>query len=129
MDLSSPQLSLGQNNTELESSFKPSLTPQTAGFNQGKKALTARDTSTVSRCNFRPDGSYLTRKAALCSKHVYFMYMYQTLLAPSSCFTYTNMNQLNTSVYDNKLKHNITSDYIQRVLSKQKYSELGKKYL
>lgn len=96
-------------------------------LNKGKKALTTRDRSTVSRCTSDQMVHIWPGGQSWCSKHVYFMYMYQTLLAPSSCFTYTNMNQLHTSVYDNKLKHNITSDYIQRFLSKQKYSELGKK--
>lgn len=125
MDLS-PQPSLGQNNTELERSSMSSLSPQRAGSNQGKKALTTRDRSTVSRLSFRPDASYLTRRAVLCSKYVYFIYIHQTLPAPFSCPTHTNVIQRSRSVYNKKLKYNIISDYIQRFLSKQKYSELGK---
>lgn len=70
------------------------------------KALTTRDRTTVSRLSFRPDGSYLTRKAVLCSKYVHFISIHETLPAPSSCSTHTNVIQLSKLMYDNKLKHN-----------------------
>lgn len=57
---------------------------------RGKKLwlLETRDKSTVSRLSFRPDsGSYLTRKAVLCSKCVYFIYIH--LPALFSCSTHT----------------------------------------
>lgn len=64
--------------------------------------------------------------------HTEWRYNYQLLPAPCSCSTRTEVIQLNTSVYNNKLKYNssfLSSDYIQTLLSKQEYSDLKKKYL
>lgn len=105
----------------------PPSSPKQQALTKGEKAVTTRDRTTVSRLSFRPDGSYLTRKEVLCSKHVYFIYIHQTLPAPSSCSTHTNWIQLSRLVYNNKLKYNVISNYIQTFLSKQKHSEVGKK--
>lgn len=115
-----------------------SLTPQTVGSTLEKSRDHYIQWLLSPYSVFSPDGSYLTGKAGLCLKYVYFIYTYtlngdtkyQLLPAPSPCSTQTEVLQLNISVYyNNKVKYNnslLSSDYIQRLPSKQKYPELKK---